>query len=181
MNHPVIWRPQQKVGPTLVWWVWPMSSPGQVGGSWAKKGGGTWEVSRGFPGGPLVKNPPCNPGNRGSIPGQGIEIPHVSEHLSPNATTAEALEPQPDSVPTTEEPASHTQSRVPQPSPDAASWTSIKQESSVYAWASRPHLWDFLHCKHWVGRSPGLPILKSKTKSTSLVNHKWFGTIYNLT
>ena len=29
-----------------------------------------------FPGGPVVKNPPCNAGDVGSVPGQGTEIPH---------------------------------------------------------------------------------------------------------
>ena len=28
-----------------------------------------------FPGGPVVKNPPCNAGDVGSVPGQGTEIP----------------------------------------------------------------------------------------------------------
>ena len=32
-------------------------------------------VSRDFPGGPAVKNPPGNAGDRRSIPGQGIRIP----------------------------------------------------------------------------------------------------------
>ena len=27
-------------------------------------------------GGPVVKNPPCNPGDAGSIPGQGTKILH---------------------------------------------------------------------------------------------------------
>ena len=31
---------------------------------------------RDFPGGPVVKNPPCIAGNVGLIPGQGIKIPH---------------------------------------------------------------------------------------------------------
>ena len=42
-----------------------------------------------FPGGPVVKNPPCNAGDTGSIPGQGTKIPHAAGHLSPPATTAE--------------------------------------------------------------------------------------------
>ena len=29
-----------------------------------------------FPGGPVIKNPPCNAGDVGSVPGQGTEIPH---------------------------------------------------------------------------------------------------------
>ena len=31
-----------------------------------------------FPGGPVVKNPPCNAGDAGSIPGQGTKIPHAT-------------------------------------------------------------------------------------------------------
>ena len=30
-----------------------------------------------FPGGPVVKNPPFNAGDAGSIPGQGTKIPHA--------------------------------------------------------------------------------------------------------
>ena len=42
-----------------------------------------------FPGGPAVKNPPCNAGDAGSIPGQGTKIPHAVGQLSPHATTTE--------------------------------------------------------------------------------------------
>ena len=38
-----------------------------------------------FPGGPLVKNPPSNAGDAGSIPGQGTKIPHARGQLSPRA------------------------------------------------------------------------------------------------
>ena len=31
----------------------------------------------GFPGGPVVKSPPANPGDMGSIPGPGTKIPHA--------------------------------------------------------------------------------------------------------
>ena len=30
-----------------------------------------------FPGSPVVKNPPSNVGDVGSVPGQGTKIPHV--------------------------------------------------------------------------------------------------------
>ena len=30
-----------------------------------------------FPSGPVVKNPPCNAGDMGSIPGGGTRIPHA--------------------------------------------------------------------------------------------------------
>ena len=39
--------------------------------------------AREFPGGPVVKNPPCNAGDVGSIPGQGTKIPYAAEQLSP--------------------------------------------------------------------------------------------------
>ena len=35
-----------------------------------------------FPGGPVVKNLPCNAGDVGLIPGQGTEIPYATEQLS---------------------------------------------------------------------------------------------------
>ena len=34
-----------------------------------------------FPGGPVVKNPPCNAGDAGSLPAPGAEIPPVIEQL----------------------------------------------------------------------------------------------------
>ena len=40
-----------------------------------------------FPGGPVVKNPPSNAGNKGLIPGQGNRIPHAAGQLSWSATT----------------------------------------------------------------------------------------------
>ena len=42
-----------------------------------------------FLSGPVVKSPPCNAGNVGSISGQGASIPHASGQLSPWATTTE--------------------------------------------------------------------------------------------
>ena len=44
---------------------------------------------RGIPGGPEVKNLPCNAGNADSIPDAGTKIPHASGQLSPCATTRE--------------------------------------------------------------------------------------------
>ena len=38
-----------------------------------------------FPGGPVVKSPPCNAGNTDSSPGWGTMIPHATEQLSPHA------------------------------------------------------------------------------------------------
>ena len=53
-------------------------------GEYNKKG-----TNRDFPGGPVVKNPPSNAGDVGSIPGQGATIPHATGQLSPRATTTE--------------------------------------------------------------------------------------------
>ena len=47
--------------------------------------------SRDFPGGPVVKNLPCNAGNTGSIPSQGTKTSHGREQLSPQATTTEPI------------------------------------------------------------------------------------------
>ena len=44
---------------------------------------------RDFPGGPVVKNPPCNAGDAGLIPGQGTKISHAAGQLSLHATTTE--------------------------------------------------------------------------------------------
>ena len=43
---------------------------------------------RDFAGGAVVKNPPANAGNTGSIPGLG-RFPHATEKLSPCTTTTE--------------------------------------------------------------------------------------------
>ena len=37
----------------------------------------------------MVKNPPSNARNTGSIPGQGTKIPHAAGQLSPCTTTTE--------------------------------------------------------------------------------------------
>ena len=37
----------------------------------------------------MVKNPPYNAEDMGSIPGQGTKIPHAAGQLSPSATTTE--------------------------------------------------------------------------------------------
>ena len=42
-----------------------------------------------FPGGPMVKNSPCNSEDAGSIPGWGTKIPCVKGQLSLCATTTE--------------------------------------------------------------------------------------------
>ena len=50
-------------------------------------------ASRDFGGGPVVKDQSCNAGDAGSIPGQGIKIPHAKGHLSLQAATREAHVP----------------------------------------------------------------------------------------
>ena len=42
-----------------------------------------------FPGGPVVKNPPSNAGDAGSIPGQGSKIPYATGQLSPPTAISE--------------------------------------------------------------------------------------------
>ena len=44
-----------------------------------------------FPGGPVVKNLPCNAGDKGSIPGWGNKIPQAMEQLNPCATTTGSM------------------------------------------------------------------------------------------
>ena len=43
-----------------------------------------------FPGGPVVKNLPCNVGDVGSIPGWGTKVPYALGQLSLHATTTKA-------------------------------------------------------------------------------------------
>ena len=101
------------------------------------------KTERDFPGGPVVKNPPYNAGDAGSIPGRGTKIPHAAGQLSlpasarahvsqsteptlsgarapqlerenPHATTKEKP------VGCNEEPTPQGRSRMPQLRPDAA-------------------------------------------------------------
>ena len=44
-----------------------------------------------FPGGPVVKNLPCNAGDMGLIPGWGTKTPHTEEELSPSIPTRESM------------------------------------------------------------------------------------------
>ena len=46
---------------------------------------------RDFPGGPVVKNPPYNARDMGSIPGWGTRIPHAAGQLSPHTTATELM------------------------------------------------------------------------------------------
>ena len=66
-----------------------------------------------FPGGPEVKNLPCNAGDTGSIPGWETKVPYGAGQLCPCAATREASALQQ---------AAHTPQRVLmlQLSPDAA-------------------------------------------------------------
>ena len=47
------------------------------------------KLRRDFPGGPVVKTPPSNAGDAGSIPGPGAKISHAAGQLSLHATTTE--------------------------------------------------------------------------------------------
>ena len=44
-----------------------------------------------FSGGPVVKNPPCNAGDMGLIPGRGTRIPYAAGQLSPHTTAREPV------------------------------------------------------------------------------------------
>ena len=43
------------------------------------------QLKQDFPGGPVVKNPLCNAGDMGSIPGEGIKLLDATELLSPDS------------------------------------------------------------------------------------------------
>ena len=49
------------------------------------------EGCRDFSDGSLVKTLPCNAGDAGPVPGQGLKIPLAEEQLSPRATTKESV------------------------------------------------------------------------------------------
>ena len=42
-------------------------------------------LGRDFPGGPMVKKPPSNAGDKGLIPGRGTKIPHAMGQLRPES------------------------------------------------------------------------------------------------
>ena len=46
---------------------------------------------RDFLSSPVVKNPPCNAEDEGSIPDWRTKIPHAEEQLNPCAATTESL------------------------------------------------------------------------------------------
>jgi len=50
-----------------------------------QKGSGKLKINHlwDFLGDPVFKNPPCNAGDMGSIPGVGTKIPHASGQLNP--------------------------------------------------------------------------------------------------
>ena len=50
--------------------------------------------ARGFPGCPVVENPPPNAGDEGLIPDQGTKIPQSWGALTPQIATREAHKPQ---------------------------------------------------------------------------------------
>ena len=49
------------------------------------------EGCRGCPGSSVAKNLPCDAGDAGPVPGQGMEIPHAEEQRSPQAMTKESV------------------------------------------------------------------------------------------
>ena len=44
---------------------------------------------KGFPAGPVIKNPPANAGDMGSSLGRSSKLPHAARQLSPGTTTTE--------------------------------------------------------------------------------------------
>ena len=69
-------------------------------------------MSRDFPVGPVVENPPSNAGDAGSIPGQGTKIPHAAGQLNPRAVTELACLSERAHVPKTTE-TTHSGPRAP--------------------------------------------------------------------
>ena len=53
--------------------------------------GGKKKLLQDFPGGPVVKNPPANAGDTGSIPGQESKVPQATRHLGPLTTATEPV------------------------------------------------------------------------------------------
>ena len=78
-----MWR---ELGQEMMW-VWT----NKLWQRW--RGGSKLKKHWDFPGGAVVKNPPANAGDVGSIPGPGTEIPHAVEQLSLHTTTTEAWAP----------------------------------------------------------------------------------------
>ena len=72
--------------PKLVRWKIPYRKEGSDD---AKNKSHYRQISQDFPGGPVVKNLPCNARDSGSTPGQGTKIPHAMQQLSPSSTTTE--------------------------------------------------------------------------------------------
>ena len=58
---------------------------------WGRKDTLKKQCQRDFRRGPVLKNPPYNAGDVGSIPGQGTKIPHATGQRSPHATTTELM------------------------------------------------------------------------------------------
>jgi len=64
----------------------------QMLGMWEARQSHSWYVryhSGDFPGGPVVKDLPCNAVDTSSIPAWGTKIPHATEQLRLCATSAE--------------------------------------------------------------------------------------------
>ena len=48
-------------------------------------------LNRDFPGGPVIRSPPCNAGNTGLTPGRRTRIPHAAEKLVLRTATGESV------------------------------------------------------------------------------------------
>ena len=90
----------------------------------------------GFPGGPVITNPPCNAGDAGSTPGRGTKIPHDCEQLIPRTTT--------------KDPAWHKEGpTLLQLRLDAANQRPFKKyetHHSIYSWEKIVEFWTNLVC-----------------------------------
>ena len=90
----------------------------------------------GFPGGPVITNPPCNAVDAGSIPGRGTKIPHDCEQLIPRTTT--------------KDPAWHKEGpTLLQLRLDAANQRPFKKyetHHSIYSWEKIVEFWTNLVC-----------------------------------
>ena len=90
------WTHIPEPAPHMLWStsVWPTVLCGpSVLGSWVSmiKLCIFCKRPRDLPRGPVVKNPTCNAGDAGSIPGQGTQIPHAIELLSLHTTARQSM------------------------------------------------------------------------------------------
>ena len=74
------------------WCQWYMQGIWEIQG-WKKAFSKVYACN--FPSGPVVKIPPCNSGDMGSITGRRIKIPHAMKQLSPQTKLLSPCTPQP--------------------------------------------------------------------------------------